>query len=667
MSHGFEVENKNPASSLSRGISYSENLLTALALGAMMLLPVAEIFLRKFFQTGISGVTVIVQHLVLLVGMTGGILAARDQRLLSLSTLSSFLNKRWTAYAKIGANSFATAVTAFLCVGSFLFAKSSYRFGKVLIFDIPTWTVQGILPVAFAIIAFRLWWTSSDEWEGRIVTAILAIGAIYLGFFPTSAVQEVLPIAFSLIALRLWWTNFKGLKGRAVAVLLAIGAIYLGSHLPPVSPESLVIPCLIGMGIAAILGAPIFTLLGGAALIFFWGEESPIASIALDHYQMVVNPSLATIPLFTLAGYFLAEGGASKRLIRVFLSLVGQIRGGPVIVTTLVCAFFTTFTGASGVTILALGGLLLPVLVAANFSERNAIGLLTGAGSLGVLFPPCLPLILYAVIATNSGANVEIKNIFLGGLLPGILLVGLTIWWGVTKAKPDADKEKDPFNAKEAYKAAWEAKWELLLPVVALVSLFGGFATPVEAAALTAFYALIIEVFIYRDLHLFRDVPRVMAECGLLVGGVLLILGVAMGFTNYLIDAQVPDMAVDWATSTITSKWVFLLLLNVFLLLVGCLMDIFSAIIVVVPLLIPIGLAFGVDPVHLGIIFLANLQLGYLTPPVGMNLFLSSYRFGKPLPEVIRATMPMLLVFLVSILLITYLPFLTTWLPSLFK
>jgi C4-dicarboxylate transporter DctM subunit len=619
MSHGFEVDKKSPSSPLSRGVSYSENLLTALALAAMMLLPVAEIFLRKFFQTGISGVTVIVQHLVLLVGMIGGVLAARDQRLLSLSTLSSFLNKRWTAYAKIGANSFATAVTVFLCLGSFQFAKSSYKFGKILIFDIPTWTVQAVLPVTFAIIALRLWWTSSADWKGRTGTAILAIGLISLGIFP------------------------------------------------PVSPESLVIPFLIGMGIAAILGAPIFTLLGGAALIFFWGDESPIASIALDHYQMVVNPSLATIPLFTLAGYFLAEGGASKRLIRVFLSLVGQIRGGPVIVTTLVCAFFTTFTGASGVTILALGGLLLPVLVAANFSERNAIGLLTGAGSLGVLFPPCLPLILYAVIATNSGANVEIKNIFLGGLLPGMLLVGLTIWWGVTKAKPDANKEKKPFNAKEAYKAAWEAKWELLLPVVALVSLFGGFATPVEAAALTAFYALCIEVFVYRDLHLFRDVPRVMAECGLLVGGVLLILGVAMGFTNYLIDAQVPDMAVDWATSTITSKWVFLLLLNVFLLLVGCLMDIFSAIIVVVPLLIPIGLAFGVDPVHLGIIFLANLQLGYLTPPVGMNLFLSSYRFGKPLPEVIRATMPMLLVFLVSILLITYLPFLTTWLPSVFK
>ena len=618
-SHHLDVENKKNPSLLSRGIFFSENLLTSLALLAMMLLPVAEIFLRKLFNTGISGVTVIVQHLVLLVGMAGGLLAARDQRLLSLSTLGDFLNKRWAGYAKIGANSFATAITVFLCVGSFLFAQSSHRFGKILIFDIPTWTVQAILPIAFAIIALRLWWKSAENWKGRIATLILSSGAILLAIFP------------------------------------------------PVSPETLVIPFLVCLGIAAFLGAPIFTLLGGAALILFWGEESPIASVALDHYQMVVNPSLATIPLFTLAGYFLAEGGASKRLIKVFLLLVGQIRGGPVIVTTLVCAFFTSFTGASGVTILALGGLLLPVLVAANFSERNAIGLLTGAGSLGVLFPPCLPLILYAVIATNSGAHVEIKDIFLGGLLPGTLLLGLTVWWGVTRVKPGKGAAKEPFNAKEAFRAIMEAKWELLLPVVALVSLFGGFATPVEAAALTALYALCIEVFIYRDLHLLRDVPRVMAECGLLVGGVLLILGVAMGFTNYLIDMQVPDMAVDWATSTISSKWTFLLLLNIFLLLVGCLMDIFSAIIVVVPLLIPIGLAFGIDPVHLGIIFLANLQLGYLTPPVGMNLFLASYRFGKPLPEVIRASFPMLLVFMVSVLLITYLPFLTTWLPSLFK
>ena len=417
------------------------------------------------------------------------------------------------------------------------------------------------------------------------------------------------------------------------------------------------------LGAAALLGAPIFTVLGGAALILFWGEESPTASLALDHYRMVVNPTLAAIPLFTLAGYLLAEGGASRRLIRVFQALAGRVRSGAAILTALVCAFFTSFTGASGVTILALGGLLLPVLLSARYSERNAIGLLTGAGSLGLLFPPALPLILYAVVATSIGANVTLRQMFLGGLIPGIVLMALVAAWGVLQA-PRRQVARPAFDRRELGRAVNEAKWELLLPVVALVALFGGFATPVEAAALTAFYAFVIEVVVYRDLKLRRQVPKVMAECGLLVGGVLLILGVAMGFTNYLVDAQVPDRAVDWAQGSIESRWVFLLMLNVFLLAVGCLMDIFSAIVVVVPLIVPVATAFGIDPVHLGILFLANMELGYLTPPVGMNLFLSAYRFDKPVPEVMRAAIPMFVVLLIGVLLITYFPLLTTLLPG---
>ena len=379
----------------------------------------------------------------------------------------------------------------------------------------------------------------------------------------------------------------------------------------------------------------------------------------------MVNPSLPAIPLFTLAGYFLAEGGASKRLIRVFKSVVGGIRGGPAIAAVCVCGFFTTFTGASGVTILALGGLLLPVLTAAKIRENDAIGLLTASSSLGILFPPCLPLILYAVIATNAGSHVELGSLFLAGILPGMLLVGLTAGWGIFRA-PRTAEVQNRFDPKEAGRALWDAKWEMLLPVVVLAALFGGFATPVEAAALTAFYAFTVETFVYRDLKLFRDLPRVMGECGLLVGGVLLILGVAMGFTNFLVDAQIPDLAVDWATATIKSPWVFLLALNAFLIVVGCLMDIYSAIIVVVPLIVPVGLAFGIDPVHLGIIFLANLELGFLTPPVGMNLFLSSYRFNKSVPTIIRSVLPVLLLLAVGVLLITYLPGLSLFLPGLF-
>ena len=426
------------------------------------------------------------------------------------------------------------------------------------------------------------------------------------------------------------------------------------------------VPALVGLGVATLLGAPVFTALGGAALILFWGNNLPVQSVALKHYSLTTNDMLPSIPIFTLAGYFLAEGGASRRLVRVFQALVGQFRGGPAIVTALVCAFFTSFTGASGVTILALGGVLMPVLLAARYSERAALGLLTGAGSLGMLFPPCLPLVLYAIVANHSAqANLTIKQMFLGGIGPRILLVFLTAWWGVRQG-PKSPSERTQFNLSEAWSALWDAKWEMLIPVVAIVSLFT-VPTTVEAAAVTATYALVVATLIQRDLHPIKDLPRVMTECGLLIGGVLLILGVALGFTHFLVDAQVPDRMVEWSTNTIHSKWLFLLGLNLVLLFVGGLVEIYAAIVVVVPLLVPIGVAFGLNPVHLGIIFLANMELGFLAPPIGLNLLLASYRLNKPMIEVTRAVIPMLLVLLLGVLLITYFPPLTTFLPGLFK
>jgi C4-dicarboxylate transporter DctM subunit len=550
------------------------------------------------------------------VGMLGGAIAARQDRLLALSTGELLPPGRVQSAGRLFGHAFGAAITALLCVASIQFVLSERTGGKILAYGIPIWVVQLALPLGFAAVSLRLLRHASGSWAGRALTAVVAGAVVGLGV----------------------WA--------------------------PLPPADLVLPALLALLVATIFGAPVFTTLGGAALILFWGADVPVASIPLSHYSLVTNASLPTIPLFTLAGYFLAEGGASKRLIRVFQALVGQFRGGPAIVTALVCAFFTSFTGASGVTILALGGLLMPILLAARYSEKSALGLLTGAGSLGLLFPPCLPLILYAIIATttNTGVTVTIEQMFLGGIVPGILLVLLTAWWGI-RTGPRLDAARRSFSAKEAAQALWTAKWELLLPVVALAGLFGGIATPVEAAALTALYAFVVETFVYRDLRIVRDVPRVMTECGLLIGGVLLILGVALGFTNYLIDAQIPTRGLEWVTGSIHSPLIFLLLLNAFLLIVGCLMDIFSAIVVVVPLIVPMGAAFGIDPVHLGIIFLANLELGYLTPPVGMNLFLSSYRFGKPLPEVYRAAVPMLLVLLAGVLLITYLPPLTTTLP----
>jgi tripartite ATP-independent transporter DctM subunit len=417
------------------------------------------------------------------------------------------------------------------------------------------------------------------------------------------------------------------------------------------------VPGIILVIAATVAGAPAFSVFGGTALVLFWGMDQPIASISIAHYSLVTNPSLASMPLFTLAGYFLAEGGAPRRLIRVFYALFGTLRGGPAIVTVVVCMFFTSFTGASGVTILALGGLLMPVLLGAKYSEKDALGLITGSGSLGLLLPPCMPLILYAIVA-----QVPMQQIFLGGIIPALVMGIAVSWWGLRRA-PKSNEAAPPFSFQNAKSALWEAKWELLLPVIAVTALFSGVATPVEASALTALYAFLIEAAIYRDLKITTDVPRVMTEAGLLTGGILLILGVALGFTNYLVDAEVPVRAVEWTTHFVHSPLLFLLLLNLFLVIVGCLMDIYSAIIIQVPLLVPLGAAFGIDPVHLGIIFLANLELGYLTPPIGLNLFLSSYRFKKPVPEVLRSVFPIILVISMGVLLITYVPALTTALP----
>ena len=594
----------------------AENLMLIVPLVAMMLLPVVEILLRFLFHTGISGSSTIVQHLTLIVGMVGGAVAARDERLLALSPAQTLLKGRAKIAARIFSGGFAAAITAFLCVASFQYVLDVRPLGKILVYGIPVWIVQMILPWGFGLVACRLWWHASTQWGGRFVALAVALAVAGLA----------------------WWA--------------------------PGSPERWLIPALVALAVATFLGAPVFTALGGAAMILFWGNGDPIQSVPLKHYSLTTNDLLPSIPIFTLAGYFLAESGASKRLVRVFQALVGQLRGGPAIVTALVCAFFTSFTGASGVTILALGGVLMPVLLAARYSERNALGLLTSAGSLGMLFPPCLPLILYAVVANQSGhANVTIKEMFLGGIGPGILLVLLTAWWGIRKGPKDA-ADRQAFRWAEAWAALWDAKWEVLIPVVALVSLFT-VSTTVEAAAVTATYALLVATVIHRDLRPFKDLPRVITQCGLLVGGVLLILGVALGFTHYLVDAQLPDKLVGWATGAISSKWLFLLGLNLVLLVVGGLVEIYAAIIVVVPLLVPLGVAFGMDPIHLGIIFLANMELGFLAPPVGLNLLLASYRFNKPMSEVTRATFPMLMILLLGVLLITYFPPLTTLLPRL--
>ena len=608
----------------------AEDWSIAIALTAMMSLPLIEILLRQF-NTGISGNAAIQQHLVLFVAMIGGVIAAREARLLSLSTFTAYLKAGYAAAAKTMSSSIAVFVSAALCAGSWRYTINEFVDYETELFPgFPLWWAKLIMPFGFMMLTLRLVWKSGDRWWLRLIPIAVAVGLFLFGFHEFD------------------------------------------------DPTRFVWPLMILLLIATVLGAPIFVTLSGAAMILFWGpgyyapdEVGPI--LALNLYDLVGSPMLITLPLFTLAGYLLAQGQSSQRLIRLIKALFGRVRGGPAIVTVLVCTFFTVFTGASGVTILALGGLLMPVLKEAGYGDRQSIGLLTGAGSLGVLFPPCLPLILYSVVASQSRVSISLKEVFLGGLLPGVLLLSLTIGYGILR-QPKLERADNgaAFDfgkwARELGKAAFRALGELLLPVVALFTLFSGYATPVEASAVSAFYAMmlyLVEAKWIRKVSILKELPRVMAECGLLVGGVLLILGVAMGFTNYLVTAMIPDQVVDWAQTNIDSKIVFLLLLNLFLIIVGCLMDIFSAIIVIVPLIVPLGVAYGINPIHLGIIFLANLQLGYITPPIGMNLFLASYRFEKPMSIVIRAALPMLVVFIVGVLLITYWPALTTWLPGL--
>lgn len=400
----------------------------------------------------------------------------------------------------------------------------------------------------------------------------------------------------------------------------------------------------------ALFGAPLFTIIGAIAMMSFTAEGIDSSAVIVELYRIGSNPTLVAIPLFTFAGYILAESNAPTRLVNLARALFGWIPGGLGVVALLTCAMFTAFTGASGVTIVALGGLLFPILISEKYGERFSLGLVTTSGSLGLLFPPSLPLILYAVIA-----KISVDQLFAAGIIPGIILVVAlalySIRYGVAQHVP-----RTPFRVREVGKALRNTAWEVPLPVLVIGGIYTGLFTATEAAAVTAFYVLIVEVFVYRDLKLFPDIPKVMRESMLLVGAILMIIGTAMGLTNFLVDEEVPMQLFEYTKTFISDPVVFLLVLNLFLIVVGMMMDIFSAIIVVVPLIIPIAAAYGVDPVHLGIIFLTNLEIGYLTPPVGLNLFISSLRFGKPVFSVVRSVLPFGLILLVALALITYVP-----------
>jgi tripartite ATP-independent transporter DctM subunit len=584
-----------------------EDALGAVVLVLMAALPVLDLGLRWTADFNVPGGSSYVQNLALWAGFIGAMIAAREGGHLRLST--GDVLSHWTdgPVARVTLAIFAVGVSAGLALASYNFLtvemESHVRLGGWL----PPWVFVAILPLSFGVMALRFAMAPERVWE-RL--------AALTGF--------LIPGIFALVPAEI-----------SAALLWVI---------------------IMALMIAAVLGLPIFIALGGAALILFTAAEVPVAAIPVEAYRIVVSPAIPTIPLFVMAGFLLAAGNAGERLMRLFTAYFGWAPGGLAIVVILACAFFSTFTGASGVTILALGGLMLPVLLKSGYPARFSLGLVTSSGSIGLLFPPSLAVILYGVVA-----HVPIPDLFKAGIGPGMLLVlavcALGVFSGVRNKVP-----RTPFHWREAATATWAAKWEIGLPVVAIGGIFGGLMTLMEAAAMTATYAYVTQALIHREIHTVRDLPGLLIKSVTLIGGVFAILGVAMGLTNYLVDAEIPARGAAWVEANVDSRVLFLLALNVFLLIVGCLMDIYSATVVVLPLILPISEVFAIHPLHLGMIFLVNLELGYLTPPVGMNLFLSAFRFEKPLGEVCRSVLPFLAILLAVVLVVTYVPQLSLFL-----
>ena len=583
---------------------YFTNIIIALLIS----LPVLEVVARFFGTTAITSSRMVVQHLTLWVGFFGAVLASSRGKLLSLSSSNLFEPESSFSIKHFIAKSTSLIILISLFWGSLQLVTVEYQYPVNISPLISRWFAQSIMPISLMLMSVILFFKSYSSLKNKF--ALLISILLFLSIVSIPQVRES--------SVTLWFSFFS----------IIFSLFY---------------------------GLPIFLGLGGIAALLFWFDWTPLSAISAETYRIVVSPTLPTIPLFTIAGFLLAESKSSIRLLSLFQALFGWIPGGTPIVLVIICGFFTAITGGSGVTILALGGLLMPMLIKDGFSKDFSLGLITVSGSIGLLFPPSLPLIIYGVTA-----GVSIKSIFLGGIIPGLLILLIVASWAIFSSKRQSVAVYD-FKINNIKSALIESKWEIAIPFIIMFGIFGGYMTLVETAAISALYVLFITVVIYRDIS-FSKVGNILIDCCALIGGVLIILGVAMGLTSYIIDAEVPMTLLGWVKTNISSKYIFLILLNVFLLIVGCMMDIFSATIIVVPLIKPIAAYFGIDPIHLAIIFIANLELGYLTPPVGMNLFLSAYRFDESMKSVYTSTMPFYFVMLFCVILITYFPILSTWL-----
>jgi tripartite ATP-independent transporter DctM subunit len=578
-------------------------LIAGAVLLLMVFLPVLESIARPLFGTGISGSINYVRHGTLWVGLLGAVVAASLNRHISLGATALLppKKKRWADCIAYSIAFLACLSLAYASLKMVVIEKDSMaRIGNL----IPLWVAQSVLPASFALMGISFLSKLTITLPGR-----MTLGAL-IGLFCLLFMLDI-------------------------------------------SNYDLLIPGILIISLGALAGTPIFVILAGLAIVFFYSSDIPLAAISAEAYRIASNPILTTIPLFTLVGTVMTSGNASKRLVRLFRVLFGWIPGGTAVATVLVCAFFTTFTGGSGVTILAIGGLMYPILVRQKYSENFSLGVLTSSGSMGILLPPSLLIILYGV-----ASQTPINQLFIAGILPGLILLAATSIYAIYKSDKSASSQTR-FEWPELVSALMDSKWDLFLPIAMLYGIFSGKTTLVEISAFAAAYTLFTEFVIFRDLSVKNDLVNILTECSVMVGGIMVILASAMGLTNFMIFQGIPEIASEWIQSFTDSPLTFLLVLNLFLLLAGCLLDIFSAIIVIVPLILPVASTFGIDPIHLGILFLVNMELGYLTPPVGMNLYLASFRFHKPIFTVFRSALPFFLINLVVVLLVTFFPQLT--------
>ncbi|MFM7200673.1 MAG: TRAP transporter large permease subunit [Myxococcota bacterium] len=591
-----------PTSPVARFFAQTEHGLAMLLLGCMVVLSIINAVARMVSGIEVPSVQVYLQHFNLLLTFVGALMATRLGRHLTLSTTHTLGDTLLGRLGGMVGDAVGGLMSLTLAYASYELALAEQGSDAALPGGLKIWMFQMAMPVGFILIALRFYFRKLKVWQG-----VLALG-------------------------------------------LSLGLLYGLSTVVTESRGGLLWPLFGLLLFSSLLGAPMFVVMAGAGMLFFFVDDVPLAAVPAEIYHIVASPTLPVIPVFTFAGYLLAKGGASKRLIRLFNAWFAWMPGGVAVVTALVCAFFTTFTGASGITILGLGGLMMPMLLKAGYREAFAVGLITTAGSLGMLFPPSLPVILYGVRAATP-----IDQLFLGGILPGFFLMGVVIAYGIFEGYR-SNATRTPFEWSEARASLWHARFELAMPMLLFSGIFFGLVNLGEAAALTVLYILIVETLITRELVLSRDLPPVMRECVTVVGSLLIIFGAALGLTNYMVDAEIPSLLTSWVQTHVQERWLFILALNVVLLVVGSLMEGLSAIVILVPLIAPIGLAFGFHPVHLGVLFLANLEVGFLLPPLGLNLFLSSIRFERPLISLYRPILPFLLLMFLAVLVISYVP-----------